>query len=732
LKTVLTILLALAVSGALLNAQAPRGSVSGTVRDSLSKEPLVGVNVLVKGTVLGTATDQNGRYLIGELRPGAYQLEFSIVGYQRRAVRAEVRAESVSTVDVELVFTPIPYDQVVVTASRRAMSIEEVPVSVSTVTAADIAFRNTITLDEALRYVPGVNMVQDQVNIRGSSGYSRGVGSRVLLLFDGLPYLTGDTGEISWEVIPVHQIETIEVVKGAGSALYGSSALGGVINVITKEIPSTPSVRFRLYGGVYDQPGYEQWSWYDGMRGRAGANASVSNKTGPFGYLVSLGRSIDDSYRSTDAYHRWSAYTKLTYDFSTTQTIAVTGNLLNRQHENYFWWESLEKPLLVAPSQVNGRVRSNRGNVSLDYRESVSDRLLYTVKGIYYGNWWEDDSAGTMINRSSSALVHGEFQLTYQLAERNILTAGGTIGADRVRSNLFTDAEGSRFAVYAQDEFALSSIWRITAGLRYDHQRVTDSDPASRLSPTLAATVAVSSDWTMRASLGAGFRYPSIAELHIQSPANTLGVAVVPNFALRPERSVTAEIGAAGSLGSFGTLDAAVFQNEMRDLIEPTVFVSGDPYIQFRNVTRARIQGGEANLRTGLPGWAIGLNAGYTYVWAREIDSVGAELPLKFRPRHLLTSGIVWSPNAFQAGLEYRYISRVERIDENLARIIPDGDERVPIHAVDLRLSYDFSRLGPPLRLALDVTNLLNYYYVELSGNMAPLRSYLVSLEGSF
>ena len=137
-------------------------------------------------------------------------------------------------------------------------------------------------------------------------------------------------------------------------------------------------------------------------------------------------------------------------------------------------------------------------------------------------------------------------------------------------------------------------------------------------------------------------------------------------------------------------------------------------------------------LRTGLPSWAIGLNVGYTYVWAREIDSVGAELPLKFRPRHLLTSGVVWSPNAFQAGLEYRYISRVERIDENLARIIPDGDERVPIHAVDLRLSYDFSRLGPPLRLALDVTNLLNYYYVELSGNMAPLRSYLVSLEGSF
>ncbi|MBE0558417.1 MAG: TonB-dependent receptor, partial [Proteobacteria bacterium] len=168
------------------------------------------------------------------------------------------------------------------------------------------------------------------------------------------------------------------------------------------------------------------------------------------------------------------------------------------------------------------------------------------------------------------------------------------------------------------------------------------------------------------------------------------------------------------------------------DLIEPTVFVAGDPFIQFRNVTRARIQGAEAGLRTGLAQLGLGLNFGYTYVWAREIDSVGQELPLKFRPRHLFTSGLVWSEGAFQAGVEYRYNSLIERIDENLSLIIPDGDARVSIHVVDLRFSFKLSRFGVPLRIGLDVNNLLNYYYVELTGNMAPLRSYLLSLEGSF
>ena len=147
--------------------------------------------------------------------------------------------------------------------------------------------------------------MQDQVNIRGSSGYSRGVGSRVLILIDGLPYITGDTGEIPWKTVPMFQIDRIEVVKGAGSALDGSSALGGVINVITKEMGETPEIRFRLFQGLYARPKYAEWNWSPNARFNSGGFVSYSNRVGSFGYLVSVSRMVDDSYRENDVYHRW-------------------------------------------------------------------------------------------------------------------------------------------------------------------------------------------------------------------------------------------------------------------------------------------------------------------------------------------------------------------------------------------------------------------------------------------
>ena len=107
--------------------------------------------------------------------------------------------------------------------------------------------KNISNLENALRYVPGVNMTEDQISIRGSSGYSRGAGSRVLLALDGIPFYTGDTGETIWEMIPTAVIKRVEIIKGAASSLYGSTAIGGVINVITNDIPKNPPTFFKVF-----------------------------------------------------------------------------------------------------------------------------------------------------------------------------------------------------------------------------------------------------------------------------------------------------------------------------------------------------------------------------------------------------------------------------------------------------------------------------------------------------
>ena len=173
------------------------GSIIGKVTSQAEgqPEPLVGAVVLVQGSVRGTTTNIRGEYRITDLPAGKYTLVFSIVGYQRSTrtgITVEEGGEAV--VNVSLVSSPVQFDQVVVTASKRPQSLEEVPVSLSVLDANEIRHRNAMVLDDALRYIPGVNMTGFQVNIRGSSGYSRGAGSRVLMLLDGIPFITGDTG----------------------------------------------------------------------------------------------------------------------------------------------------------------------------------------------------------------------------------------------------------------------------------------------------------------------------------------------------------------------------------------------------------------------------------------------------------------------------------------------------------------------------------------------------------
>jgi len=241
-----------------------KGSVSGYVFNSETKEKIVGANISIEGTVLGTTTNADGHFVIRNLPAQKYNLICSMIGFKRKVVE-EVFVKENEDVSVEIYLEPLPVQTqpVVVTASKREQSISEIPVALSVVDEKLLMQRNSVAVDDALRYVPGVSFVQSQVNIRGSTGYSKGVGTRVLILVDGLPMLSGDTGEIIWESFPVNQIERIEIVKGAGSALFGSSALGGVINIITKSASETPETHLQLYGGMYDSPYHDKWKWND-------------------------------------------------------------------------------------------------------------------------------------------------------------------------------------------------------------------------------------------------------------------------------------------------------------------------------------------------------------------------------------------------------------------------------------------------------------------------------------
>mgnify|MGYP003346293950 FL=1 len=121
---------------------------------------------------------------------------------------------------------------------------------------------NQTTMETAVEQIPGVTVIDGQANIRGGSGFSYGAGSRVLVLVDDLPLLAGDAGDVKWSFLPIENIGQVEVIKGASSALFGSSALNGVINMRTVVPTDTAESSITMYSGVYDKPLDRSMKWW--------------------------------------------------------------------------------------------------------------------------------------------------------------------------------------------------------------------------------------------------------------------------------------------------------------------------------------------------------------------------------------------------------------------------------------------------------------------------------------
>ena len=220
------------------------GTITGFAFDGKSQEPLIGVNVVVQRTVLGASTDRNGRFTIERIPAGTYSLKVSTMGYKTRTVdNVIVRSGKTTHLNISLEETVIALNPIVVTAAKHPQSLSTSHQVVAVIHRSSIARRQSRDLEEALFTVSGVHFNEQNISIRGSSGFSvYNVGSRVLLMIDGVPYLTSDLGAINWETLPLLDVDRIEVVKGAGSALYGSSAMGGVVNILTR----TPSPKGHL------------------------------------------------------------------------------------------------------------------------------------------------------------------------------------------------------------------------------------------------------------------------------------------------------------------------------------------------------------------------------------------------------------------------------------------------------------------------------------------------------
>ena len=679
----------------------------------------------------GTLSGIDGSFGFQKMPPGNYRLSVSMIGYKKAIRTVSAGNSGAEALRIYLIPSPIQTDQVVVTASKRRQLLTNVPVSMSLISSASLQRRDVVSLSDALRYVPGVNFVQDQLNIRGSSGYARGIGSRVLLLIDGIPLLTGDTGQAVWESIPVSDIERVEVMKGAGSALYGSSALGGVIDVITKNNVDVNSTSIRMYGGFYQQPTYASWQWSPHPRYFQGASITHSQPIGlgDFGVTASLSYKRDDGYIQNDFFRRMNLFAETAGTIGSNQSLKILGNLFDQYSGNFLYWEDINHALQPSENSLGQWVKSTRANLAGIYTNVVSDNFLYVLRGSYYYNYWYDNFGSTPTgigDTSNSSTGYLEYQGTWNASPSTVLTFGADGELDFINSNSFTNKQSNSGAVYLQAEQRIDSL-RATVGGRYDYEKIEGKASFNQLNPKIGLVYDIGSGTALRASIGTGFRAPSVGETYASIQSG--GVAIVPNPNLLPERSLSEEIGGIVPLSFYGLINAAIFQSDYWNMIEPEFNNSGQ--ITFQNVTRARIQGYEIDASSDVGTDFLTMKASYTYIYPLDITNHDI---LKYRSRELFYLSAEFQKSIYRASVDFRYISKFENYDRQLVQlgIVRNGNERVPAYITDVRGGVDLSSIGVPLDVDLVINNLFNYYYVEMIGNMAPLRNFMLVVSTSF
>ena len=235
--------------------------IKGKIIDSKSKETLIGVNVVLTDNT-GVASDIDGNYEI-KVAEGTHNITFRFIGYTSQIKTISAKAGETIPLNITLEPAVTQLEVVVVSAGKFEQKYEDVTVSMDVVKPYLAENKNATSMDKVVQQAPGVQIVDNEVQIRGGSGYSFGAGSRVQILLDDMPLLSGDAGRPNWSGLPIENLEQIEVIKGASSVLYGSAALSGVINIRTAYPKDEPKTKINVYQGMYDNPKRKHAIWWD-------------------------------------------------------------------------------------------------------------------------------------------------------------------------------------------------------------------------------------------------------------------------------------------------------------------------------------------------------------------------------------------------------------------------------------------------------------------------------------
>ncbi|MFC2112494.1 TonB-dependent receptor plug domain-containing protein, partial [Bacteroidota bacterium] len=651
-----------------------------------------------------------------------------------------------------------PMDEIVVSAGKYEQRLSDVMVSLDIIKPERIANTSTTSLETILRQTPGVEILDGQPSIRGGSGYSYGAGSRVLVLMDDLPILSGDVGDVKWDYLPVENIEQVEIIKGASSVLYGSSALNGVFNIRTRYPVDKPQSHVSVYSGLYLDPERKEMIWWDKRPLFAGVDFSHRRKIRNLDLVVGGNLFRDEGYREDEYLDRVRLNLSLRQRSSAVRGMSyginMNGMLVDKS-DFLLWRDSRFGAWRQNPQSVSA-LTGNRFNLDpfVEYRGRAGDK--HSLKSRFFHI--ENDFADAPDKNSRSEQVYGEYRYQRKFADRIEASLGAAGTWSTSVAALYGDHTSINFAVFGQADIEIITGLNASMGLRFERFVLDGEAEYSTPVVRMGLNYRLSDHTYLRASVGQGYRFPSIAEKYTATSVGSL--KIFPNPSLVSETGWSTEMGIKQGLmiGDWqGYADLAVFWTEYSNMIEfvfdlfqtDSLTPPGlDDYgFMAQNVGNARIAGFEltvfGNGKIGrLP---LSLMAGYTFIDPVDLnasDTTGGSNStfLKYRYRHSLKSDAEIRIKRFTLGCTFILNSRMERVDEVFTdplfgNIILPGfpaywEEKNKGYAVlDARV---LCNITPFLSAGLILKNALNKEYMGRPGDIQPPRNITLRITADF
>ncbi|MCM1041969.1 MAG: TonB-dependent receptor [Bacteroides sp.] len=605
--------------------------IKGQIYDQKDKLVLPQAQVMVvdRGGQ-GAVADIDGNYVLAVER-AEVELYFRYLGYEDKRIKVSfAKGETTKILNVGMNSVATTLEAVQIQGSRLERDGKSSIQTMEVVGLESIAKNNVTTLDRALKGVAGLAIVDNEPQMRGGSGFSSGMGSRVMLLLDNMPMLRADAGRPAWNLISMEDVEQIDVLKGAASVLYGSAAINGAINVHTKYATNKPNSTVKLYCGLYAKPNsislnenYEERnpkppfnlqqfsrkvkdkSWAKGLPMKSGISLAHSRKmTRWWDFTASVDYDYDDGYRLSGSEHpddhvehaetRVRASMGNLFHINDKWTFSLNANFLFSRNSMYnFWANAIDgkyKPfghnedgkwtttlskfkdivLLVDPHL---KYVSPKGGVhELDNRYMFSNNNVLNITG-------QDAHSHSAYNSYRYRKVFkraADLGITTGITNQYTFSGGEVFSGDAYAIGSEGAHESDNLAVFVKLDkpFLKDKNLKLELGGRFEAAFV---DAWHEMAPVFQLGLnydILQSGTTLRLSAGQGYRAATIGEKFITTRVGMYGF--YPNPDLKSERSLNFEFGIRqmfknredGKSDIFGYVDVAAFHQIYWNYIE--------------------------------------------------------------------------------------------------------------------------------------------------------------------